>query len=290
MARQGACVALSSRMSRPAGRPAPAAGVPAGRVGSAFAAELGTMAVTEQTDSLRMLGSDPVDYLVSPRVIACMIALPILNLMCFTMGALSLDPWLLGWRIIRLEPAPRSGPIACAAAGGGFFLTGRSGYAFIRLRARMCAGMAASAVLADVVYNVPPSVIIDSCVRALTAWDITTSIIKAWVFGVIISVVRHALCRHLGASLEPCLLHACTGACVLRSLSPGLLSTPATAHWHPLWQVSCSWGFTTGGGAKGVGESTTSAVVISLVLIFVADFGLSFLFFQGQGDALKQLT
>ena len=41
------------------------------------------------------------------------------------------------------------------------------------------------------------------------------------------------------------------------------------------------------GGAKGVGESTTSAVVISLVLIFVADFGLSFLFFQGQGDALK---
>ncbi len=53
-------------------------------------------------------------------------------------------------------------------------------------------------------------------------------------------------------------------------------------------QVSCSWGFTTTGGAKGVGESTTSAVVISLVLIFIADFILSFLFFQGQGDALKQ--
>ena len=55
-------------------------------------------------------------------------------------------------------------------------------------------------------------------------------------------------------------------------------------------QVSCSWGFTTSGGAKGVGDSTTSAVVISLVLIFVADFFLSFLFFQGQGDALKQLA
>jgi len=54
-------------------------------------------------------------------------------------------------------------------------------------------------------------------------------------------------------------------------------------------QVSCSWGFTTTGGAKGVGESTTSAVVISLVMIFIADFFLSFLFFQGQGDALKQL-
>lgn len=54
--------------------------------------------------------------------------------------------------------------------------------------------------------------------------------------------------------------------------------------------VSCSWGTTTTGGAKGVGESTTSAVVISLVGIFVADFALSFLFFQGQGDALKQLS
>lgn len=38
--------------------------------------------------------------------------------------------------------------------------------------------------------------------------------------------------------------------------------------------VSCSWGYTTTGGAKGVGESTTSAVVISLVLIFVFDFAL----------------
>lgn len=37
-------------------------------------------------------------------------------------------------------------------------------------------------------------------------------------------------------------------------------------------QVSCSWGYTTGGGAKGVGESTTSAVVISLVAIFILDF------------------
>ena len=54
-------------------------------------------------------------------------------------------------------------------------------------------------------------------------------------------------------------------------------------------QISCAWGFTTSGGAKGVGESTTSAVVISLVAIFVLDFGLSFAFFQGQGDALKQL-
>lgn len=51
--------------------------------------------------------------------------------------------------------------------------------------------------------------------------------------------------------------------------------------------VSCAWGYTTTGGAKGVGESTTSAVVISLVLIFVFDFALSLLFFSGTGDSLR---
>lgn len=49
------------------------------------------MAVSEQTDSLRVLGSDPVDYLITPRTLACMIAGPILNLMCFVMGGLSLQ-------------------------------------------------------------------------------------------------------------------------------------------------------------------------------------------------------
>jgi len=160
----------------------------AGRVGSAFAAELGTMAVSEQTDSLRVLGSDPVNYLISPRIVACMVATPILCLLCF------------------------------------------------------CMGMACSMMLADLVYDVPASVILESAQRAVTGWDLITSMIKSWVFGTIISV------------------------------------------------VSCSWGYTTTGGAKGVGESTTSAVVISLVLIFVFDFGLSFLFFQGQGDALASLA
>ena len=51
--------------------------------------------------------------------------------------------------------------------------------------------------------------------------------------------------------------------------------------------VSCAWGTTTLGGTKGVGESTTSAVVISLVIVFIADFALSWCFFQGAGDALK---
>ena len=47
------------------------------------------MQVSEQTDSLRVLGTDPVDYLVSPRVLACMIAGPVLNILCFAMGELA---------------------------------------------------------------------------------------------------------------------------------------------------------------------------------------------------------
>uniref|UniRef100_A0A7N0V795 Protein TRIGALACTOSYLDIACYLGLYCEROL 1, chloroplastic n=1 Tax=Kalanchoe fedtschenkoi TaxID=63787 RepID=A0A7N0V795_KALFE len=159
--------------------------VVAGRIGSAFAAELATMQVSEQTDTLRVLGTNPVDYLITPRVIACCVALPFLGLMCFTIG------------------------------------------------------MASSALLADSVYGVSINIILDSARRALRPWDLVSAMIKSQVFGAIISL------------------------------------------------VSCAWGATTSGGAKGVGESTTSAVVISLVGIFIADFALSYVFFQGAGDSLK---
>ena len=43
--------------------------------------------------------------------------------------------------------------------------------------------------------------------------------------------------------------------------------------------ISCGMGQTTSGGAKGVGESTTASVVISLVAIFIVDFVLSLVFF-----------
>uniref|UniRef100_A0A1J3I760 Protein TRIGALACTOSYLDIACYLGLYCEROL 1, chloroplastic n=1 Tax=Noccaea caerulescens TaxID=107243 RepID=A0A1J3I760_NOCCA len=159
--------------------------VVAGRMGSAFAAELGTMQVSEQTDTLRVLGADPIDYLITPRVIASCLALPFLTLMCFTVG------------------------------------------------------MASSALLSDAVYGISINIIMDSAHRALRPWDIVSAMIKSQVFGAIISV------------------------------------------------ISCSWGVTTTGGAKGVGESTTSAVVMSLVGIFIADFVLSSFFFQGAGDSLK---
>lgn len=55
--------------------------VAAGRSGAAFAAELGTMRVSEEVDALRTIGLDPYRYLVLPRVIALGLMLPILTLL-----------------------------------------------------------------------------------------------------------------------------------------------------------------------------------------------------------------
>lgn len=150
----------------------------AGRVGSAIAAELGTMQVTEQIDQLTVLDTDPIDYLVIPRVLACMISLPILSLVSFVQA------------------------------------------------------MAASILLADFRYGVAPKIIIDSAAKYLELNDIAVMTTKSVCFGAVIAV------------------------------------------------ISCGWGTTTIGGAKGVGESTTASVVISLVAIFVVDFLLSMVFFN----------
>ena len=59
--------------------PVLAATMLAGRVGSAMAAELGTMRVTEQVHAISALGADPVSYLVVPRFIACVALIPMLT-------------------------------------------------------------------------------------------------------------------------------------------------------------------------------------------------------------------
>jgi phospholipid/cholesterol/gamma-HCH transport system permease protein len=66
--------------------PVLAATMIAGRVGSAMAAELGTMRVTEQIDALAMLGVDPVHYLVVPRFLACVLLTPLLTVLADGMG------------------------------------------------------------------------------------------------------------------------------------------------------------------------------------------------------------
>ncbi len=60
----------------------------AGRSGSAYAAQIGTMRVTEEVDALRTLGIGPQDLLVLPKVIALVIALPLLTVYTDIMGIL----------------------------------------------------------------------------------------------------------------------------------------------------------------------------------------------------------
>lgn len=60
----------------------------AGRVGAAITAEISTMKVTEQIDALRVMAVSPVNYLIVPRMIACMIAVPILTVFGDIIGVL----------------------------------------------------------------------------------------------------------------------------------------------------------------------------------------------------------
>jgi len=58
----------------------------AGRIGGSVSAELGTMRVTEQLDALRVMGTDPIAYLVVPRVIACVVMIPVLTVFSDLLG------------------------------------------------------------------------------------------------------------------------------------------------------------------------------------------------------------
>jgi len=58
----------------------------AGRSGSAFAAELGTMKVSEEIDALNTMGFDSFEFLVLPRVVAVTLAMPLLVIICNVVG------------------------------------------------------------------------------------------------------------------------------------------------------------------------------------------------------------
>jgi phospholipid/cholesterol/gamma-HCH transport system permease protein len=158
----------------------------AGRVGSAFAAEIGTMKVSEQIDALYILKTDPVDYLVIPRVVACCIMLPLLTILSIVTG--------------------------------------------------MFGGL----LVATSIFGLTTQVFLESARNFLNGWDICSAPIKAVCFGALIAI------------------------------------------------IGCNWGLTTTGGAKGVGQSTTTAVVTSLMAIFISNFFLSWLMFQGSGSALSK--
>jgi phospholipid/cholesterol/gamma-HCH transport system permease protein len=157
--------------------------VVAGRVGSAFAAEIGTMKVTEQIDALYMLKTDPVEYLVLPRLIACCLMVPALSVMALLIGL------------------------------GSGLLVGQS------------------------LYGIANSVFLDSVRGFLRVGDVLSGPVKGVVFGALIAI------------------------------------------------IGCNWGLTTDGGAKGVGQATTAAVVTMLLAIFVSNLLMTWILFQGSGNS-----
>jgi len=152
-----------------------------GRSGSAFAAEIGTMRVTEELDALKTMALDPVAFLVVPKFLAMAVMLPCLAIWADLMG-------VLGGSLF--------GVVGGGYTFGGYMLATRD---------------------------------------ALLLRDITSGIIKSLVFGMVITA------------------------------------------------VGCHEGFTTGSGAEKVGRSTTSAVVISILLIILIDLIFTALFYLARG-------
>ncbi len=140
------------------------------RAGSAMAAELGNMRVTEQIDALTTMGVSPVQYLLSPRMIASVAMVPLLCIL-YT-----------------------------------------------------CVGMAGSWLVAVEWLSVDPGIFISNIEKYLALDDFWMGEIKAAVFGFLIS------------------------------------------------SISCHQGFYASGGAKGVGEATTRAVVQSAVALLITNY------------------
>ncbi len=76
----------------------------AGRVGGALTAELGTMNVTEQLDAMRVMGTDPIRYLVAPRFIACLLLTPMLTIYSDMLGVLG--GWFVAVRSLGIPNEP----------------------------------------------------------------------------------------------------------------------------------------------------------------------------------------
>ncbi|REJ86257.1 MAG: ABC transporter permease [Acidobacteria bacterium] len=149
----------------------------AGRCGSAMGAELGTMRVTQQIDALEVLATNPVHYLVVPRVWATTIVLPLLVVLSNVVGIY-----------------------------GGYLVS-------------------------VVLMGANPVSYIDRSFQFMELADVTSGLIKAAVFGFIIAL------------------------------------------------IGCLKGYRTRGGAKGVGNSTTKAVVAASISVLIVDFFLTKILF-----------
>lgn len=73
----------------------------AGRIGAGIASELGSMVVTDQINAMRALGTDPVKKLVTPRMVACTVACPLLTAVCDFFGLIG--GWLVSLYELKLR-------------------------------------------------------------------------------------------------------------------------------------------------------------------------------------------
>lgn len=75
----------------------------AGRAGSAMAAQIGSMKVTEQIDALEVMGINSIQYLAVPRIVASTIALPMLSIVFLFIG--NLGAYLIGTTTLMIDEA-----------------------------------------------------------------------------------------------------------------------------------------------------------------------------------------
>ncbi len=77
--------------------------VVAGRSGSAFTAQIGSMRVNEEVDAMRTMGLDPMELLVLPRLLALVICLPLLAFLSDLMGLLG--GGIMAWAVLDVTPS-----------------------------------------------------------------------------------------------------------------------------------------------------------------------------------------
>jgi phospholipid/cholesterol/gamma-HCH transport system permease protein len=81
-----------------------------GRAGSAMTAEIGIMRITEQIDALKLMGLNPFRYLVVPRLLACLISLPLLSSIFNVVGIFG--GYLIGGRLLGVGEGTYFGEMA----------------------------------------------------------------------------------------------------------------------------------------------------------------------------------
>lgn len=129
--------------------PLMAAVVLSGRTGSAYAAELGTMVVNEEVDALRIMGIEPIGWLVLPRIIAATLVMPVLALLLDVAGLLGMGGVMatLGFPPIAVINQLRTA-LSLGDLAGGLFKAAAFGLAIglVGCRAGLSAGRGPRAV------------------------------------------------------------------------------------------------------------------------------------------------